>query len=127
VVAVHDGDTISVMLHGRAERVRLEGIDCPERGQGYSKQAKRRTAELVYGKSVTLRTVGRDRYGRLIARVYAGDIDISLTLVREGYAWHFTRYSDDPQLAAAQKEAQQSGRGVWGQTYSPAPRAQRVR
>jgi endonuclease YncB( thermonuclease family) len=56
VVRVLDGDTIEVLHNTRAERIRLNGIDCPEKGQAYGKQAKQAASALVFGKQVTLHT-----------------------------------------------------------------------
>src|SRR5262249_61555027 len=69
VVSVLDGDTIEVLHNNRPERIRLNGIDCPEKGQAYGKKAKQAASELVFGKDVTLNTFGKDKYGRTIADV----------------------------------------------------------
>lgn len=60
VVSILHGDTIEVLHNNRAERIRLNGIDCPEKGQAYGKRAKQATSELVFGKKVTLQTFGKD-------------------------------------------------------------------
>ncbi len=64
VVAVLDGDTIDVMHQGRAERIRLEGVDCPEKRQAFGNKAKQFTADLVMGKKVTVIAQKKDRYDR---------------------------------------------------------------
>lgn len=69
VVSVLDGDTIEVLHNTGAERIRLNGIDCPEKGQAYGQRAKQAASELVYAKEVTLQTYGLDKYGRTIADV----------------------------------------------------------
>ena len=66
VVSVLDGDTVEVLHNNKAERIRLNGIDCPEKGQAYGKRAKQAASELVFGKEVTLETHGLDKYGRTI-------------------------------------------------------------
>lgn len=68
-VGVTDGDTISVMRSGRAVKVRLEGIDCPERGQDFGTRAKQGASDLVFGKTVTVEVTGEDRYGRTLGFV----------------------------------------------------------
>ena len=113
VVGVSDGDTISVMRDGRAVRVRLEGIDCPENGQPFGRAAKKATSELVSGRDVSVADHGLDRYGRTIGRIFIGHADLSLELVRLGMAWHFLRYSGDPALARAEEEARKAKRGLW--------------
>src|SRR5262245_64909744 len=80
VVGVTDGDTISVLRTGRAVKVRLEGIDCPEMGDPFSKTAKQFTSKLLFGKEVEVRIKDTDRYGRLVARVLVGDVDASVAL-----------------------------------------------
>ena len=69
VVSVLDGDTLEVLHNQHPERIRLSGIDCPEKGQAYGKRAKQAASELVFGKDVTLRTFGKDKYGRTLADV----------------------------------------------------------
>ena len=88
-MGVTDGDTISVMRDGRAVRVRLEGIDCPENGQDFSQSAKRFTSDMAFGKEATIEVRDVDRYGRLVARVQVGGEDVSLALVQAGLAWHY--------------------------------------
>ena len=73
VIDVLDGDTIKVLHNNHAERIRLNGIDCPEKGQAYGKRAKQTVSELVFGKEVTLNTFGRDKYRRTIADVLLAD------------------------------------------------------
>jgi endonuclease YncB( thermonuclease family) len=112
-VGVTDGDTISVMRDGRAVKVRLEGIDCPERGQDFSSAAKKYTSALVYGKTVEVRQTGTDRYERVLAVVYADGINVNLSLVRAGLAWHFKRFSSNAKLAAAENAARGAEIGLW--------------
>ena len=69
VVGVSDGDTISVMHNGKAERIRLSGIDCPEKGQAFGQRAKQFTSALVFGKEVTVAVQDSDKYGRTIGEV----------------------------------------------------------
>jgi len=66
-VGISDGDTISVMHGGKAERIRLYGIDCPEKRQAFGKKAKWFTSDLVFGKIVKVNPVTKDRYGRTVA------------------------------------------------------------
>jgi len=117
VVGVTDGDTISVMRDGRSVRVRLEGIDCPERGQDFGQRAKQFTSEMAFGKDAVVDVRDVDRYGRL-ARVTVDGEDVSLALVRSGLAWHYTKYSRDPELAEAEMTAKSAQLGLWSR---PAP------
>ena len=73
VISILDGDTIEVLHNARPERIRLNGIDCPEKGQPHGKKAKHAAAQLVFGKKVTLHTFGKGKYGRTIADVLLPD------------------------------------------------------
>lgn len=69
-VGISDGDTIAVMKDGRAVKIRIEGIDCPELGQDFGTAAKRFTSTLVFGKVVSVKEYARDQYERIVASVY---------------------------------------------------------
>jgi endonuclease YncB( thermonuclease family) len=114
VTSVVDGDTVDVRLFdGQAVRVRLEGIDAPERGAPLALEARNAARVLLFGQDVSLRATAVDRYGRLVARVSVQARDSSLELVRAGLACHFRRYSSDAGLARAQQQARAAAVGVW--------------
>ncbi len=114
VVAVLDGDTIEVMHRGKAARVRLQGIDCPGKGQAYGNKAKQFTAEMVMGKEVTVKTAGRDNYGRTLGTVLLPDgRNLNRELVRAGLAWWYRHYSGDGSLGDLEAEARDAHRGLW--------------
>ena len=115
-VGVIDGDTISVLRQGLEVRIRLEGIDCPERNQAFYQSAKKFTSAAILGRDVTVRVATTDRYGRLVARVAASGLDLSAELVRQGLAKHYKKYSDDPVLAALDRDAQGARIGLWSDT-----------
>jgi len=111
--AVLDGDTIEVDLNGREQRIRLEGIDAPERGRPFSARARQKLASLVLNEPVQLKPHTVDRYGRIVARVVVGGLDTSEEMVRSGLAWHYVRYSDDETLARLEQEARARSAGLW--------------
>jgi endonuclease YncB( thermonuclease family) len=113
VVAVHDGDTISVRTATQTIRIRLEGIDCPEYKQPYSARAKQFTSGLVYRKQVTVEGRGQDRYDRLLARVRLDGVELNEALVRAGMAWHYQRGEVDRTLADAERTARAARVGLW--------------
>lgn len=113
VVSVIDGDTIEVLKNGNAVRIRLNGIDCPEKAQDFGTKAKQFTSDLIFGKTVRIREKEIDRYGRIIADVYVNDIWINEALVAAGLAWHYKHYSNDKQLAAAEIKARAKKIGLW--------------
>ena len=120
VVGVTDGDTISVMRDGETVRIRLEGIDTPESNQAFGSRASVFTSSRVLNKRVTVHVRDVDRYGRLVSRVQVDGTDVSVPLVTQGLAWHYTQYSDDPVLSHAEVQARTAEIGVWSQP-SPVP------
>jgi micrococcal nuclease len=113
VTSVTDADTIRVRDGTDHEfTVRLEGIDCPESGQPFGGVARRFTRTAVFDQAVIIKPVGRDRYGRLVARVTRDGHDLSFDLVTNGLAWQFTD-SSDRTLAIAEREARVAKRGLW--------------
>lgn len=120
VVAVTDGDSIKVIHNGRAERVRLSGIDCPEKRQAFGNRAKQATSTLAFGHQVTVHPVGKDKYKRTLATVFlANGINLNHELVRQGYCWWFRKYAPtDAELAALEQSAREQKKGLW---VDPAP------
>jgi endonuclease YncB( thermonuclease family) len=118
VYGVTDGDTISVLQDGRAVKIRLYGIDCPEKHQAFGMRARQFTSSLAFGKEVEVRPVDRDRYGRRIAWVYVGPRCLNEELLRAGFAWHFKRYSRDSHLAELELQARTARNGLW---HDPEP------
>ncbi len=120
VVGIIDGDTVTLLCHNRTYRIRLNGIDCPEKGQAYGTAAKKFTAHLLFSKPVIVYIVDIDRYGRYVGDIYLGDIYINAEIVKAGYAWHYKRYSDSSQLAQYEIDARNNQRGLW-QDAHPIP------
>lgn len=114
VVKITDGDTIQVMLNGKAEKIRLAGIDTPEKKQPFGQAATRYNRSLSAQKIVTVRVETTDRYGRLVGEVFLPDgRSLNRELVRAGYAWWFRKYSDDQTIGELENEARQARRGLW--------------
>ena len=114
-VRVLDGDTIEVLHTQRAERIRLSGIDCPEKGQAFGKRAKQAASELVFGKEVTLQTHGHDKYGRTLGDVLLPDgTNVNHTLVKDGWCWWYRKYAPgDTVLEGLETEAREARKGLW--------------
>ena len=115
VVGISDGDTITVLdATKRQHKVRLAGIDAPEKGQPFGKASKEYLSGLVFQRTVDLDCYKRDRYGREICRVYRGGTDIPLEQVRAGYAWHYVAYAKEqtPQERTAYAKAETDARGM---------------
>jgi micrococcal nuclease len=122
VVSVADGDTLTVRVGRHTEKIRLYGIDCPERHQAFGARARRATRELTDGGPVRAEVIGRDEYGRLLAEVFLADgRSLNRELVRRGLAWWYRRYSTDATLAALEAEARAARRGLWAEPHPVPP------
>jgi endonuclease YncB( thermonuclease family) len=114
VVGVHDGDTITILKADKAQvKVRLNGIDAPEAKQAFGAKAKAALSALVFGKAVIVHPTGQDLYRRKLGRVVVEGNDVNLQMVRDGFAWHYAKFSKDAALARAQAEAKAAKRGLW--------------
>jgi len=120
VLDVTDGDTV-IVARGRGQvTVRLFGIDAPEGGQPFGREATAMLSQRVLGKVIDVDMKDVDQYGRLVAAISIDSRDIGEELVRAGAAWHYVQYSDDPRLASAEREARAARRGLW-KASSPQP------
>jgi endonuclease YncB( thermonuclease family) len=115
VISVFDGDTIEVLHNTGVERIRLSGIDCPEKGQAYGNNAKHAASNLVFGKQVTLQTHGLDKYGRTLADVILRDgTNVNHEVVKDGWCWWYRKYSPaDSVLEKLEKNARDAKKGLW--------------
>lgn len=119
VIDVTDGDTITVLektpKEKVAHKVRLDGIDAPEKGQdGYS-GAKYSLKKLLWGETVTVQYTKRDKYERILGLVLYNASFINYEMVKEGWAWHFKKYSNSYELASLEIDARKDKRGLWGE------------
>ncbi len=127
VVGVSDGDTVTVLdAHKRTHKIRLLGIDTPEKKQPYGERAKQSLSDLVYNKQVTVEGSKQDRYGRDLGKIVLDGQDINLEQIRRGMAWHYKQYARDqsPEDRLAYAEAEATARanrlGLW-QDPNPVP------
>jgi endonuclease YncB( thermonuclease family) len=121
VVGVSDGDTLTLLVSGRQVRVRLSGIDAPERRHAYGSVAKAHLASICYRSSAVARVADVDRYGRVVARVRCGDIDANAAMVGAGLAWVYRRYTRDRGLLRLEAEARREGWGLWRESRPVPP------
>ena len=123
VVGISDGDTFKVLYQENQEdKVRLNHIDAPEKGQPFGKSAKKFASDLCFGKEVKIiRQKKKDRYQRIIAEVFVGETNINKEMVRAGYAWHFKKYSSDKEYDNIETEARENKRGLWQDKNPVAP------
>lgn len=127
VVAVQDGDTITVLHERQQTRVRVAGIDAPEKKQAFGQRSKQSMSDCAFGKVVEVQWTKTDRYGRAIGKVMAGEVDCGLRQIELGMAWHYKAYAkeqarpDREAYAAAEDKAKADGRGLWSDAHPTAP------
>ncbi len=120
VVSVADGDTITILdATKHTSRIRLQGIDAPERGQDFGNLSRSHLDRLVYRREVTVEITKVDDYGRFVGRVLIGDTDAGLEQIRAGLAWFYAHYENelpprDRRLyAEAHRRARAARAGLW--------------
>jgi endonuclease YncB( thermonuclease family) len=108
-------------------RIRLSGIDAPESKQAFGTVAKRRMSEFVFGQLVQVEWKKRDRYGRIVGKIFASQGDAGLLLIHDGLAWHYKKYEaeqspvDRLKYGEAEKFARAHRLGVWSMPNPIAP------
>lgn len=133
---VIDGDTIIFREFGAVDniKIRLRGIDAPEKGQAFGAEATRRLARLIEHKNILLRfhreakesDQGRDGYSRDLATIFRKGRNINLLLVQEGCAWHYAYYTaEETDLAEAERQAREARLGLWAEDEPMEPRRYR--
>lgn len=114
VIAIKDGDTIVVLDSLNVQHtIRVADIDCPEKGQAFSTKAKEFTSAEVFGKKVRIAKKNTDRYGRVVGFVIYDNKNLSLELLKNGLAWHYSYYSDSKEMAEIEALAKENKVGLW--------------
>jgi endonuclease YncB( thermonuclease family) len=115
-----DGDTIAVLDDTNTQhKIRLSGIDAPEKRQAFGNVSKQRLAEQVAGRPVAVEWAKVDRYGRKVGKVLLDGLDCNLAQIRRGLAWHYKQYqreqspTDQQNYAEAEIEARAAKQGLW--------------
>lgn len=121
VVGVKDGDTIEVLYEGQSYVIRLANVDCPEKAQPFGQAAKKFTSAFCFGKEVMVTSNSKDRYKRLIAEITVNGISLNRELVKNGYAWCYTKYSKDSELPLLETLARKSRSGLWADAEPTPP------
>jgi len=126
-VGVDDGDSFVARKHDGAKiRVRIAGIDAPEKSQPWAAIARQRLRALLVGREVRIQPLKTDPWGRYVALVEVEGEDPALAMIEDGLAWHFARYDRDlppalrPRYALAEAQARERGLGLW-QAPDPEP------
>jgi micrococcal nuclease len=123
VVRILDGDTYELLTSDkRTIRIRMAGIDAPEKGQPFYKKAKDFLGELCFRKNVRIEKVNTDQYGRIVAWTYVDNgTSLSFEMVKKGFAWHFLKYDSSPELDTLEKQAREQHIGLWADANPMAP------
>ena len=121
VIDVLDGDTVKLRSDWHIYKIRLAGIDAPEKQQAYGVQSKIYLKHLIVDKDVLVKVVSCDQYGRYVGKIYLGGKDINGEMIRSGYAWHYYQYDSDPVYAVFMLDAQRANRGLWQEAHPTPP------
>lgn len=120
VVGISDGDTITVLDSNKTQhKIRLAGIDAPEKAQAFGELSKQHLSDVLFGKTVAADWNKTDKYGRTIGKVIANGQDANLAQVQAGLAWHYKQYakeqstSDRSSYALADVGAKARKVGLW--------------
>jgi endonuclease YncB( thermonuclease family) len=121
VVKIADGDTLTVLDSARNQhKIRLAGIDAPEKTQAFGTQARNALASAVFRQTVRVDITDTDRYGREVGRVYCAGRFINADLVRAGFAWRYTQFDKTGEFAPLEADARRHRRGLWADS-NPVP------
>lgn len=121
-INVKDGDSFTLVDDAdKFHEIRLAHVDCPEKKQAFGRKAQLYTFNFVYGKRVTAYVQSIDRYHRKIAEIKVNGENLNEGIIRDGYAWHFKKYSKSQLHATAEIEARNKKRGLWIEPSAKAP------
>lgn len=128
VVGISDGDTVTVLDANKAQhKIRVAGIDAPEKAQAFGNKSKEHLSDLIYGKSVSIPDSKIDKYGRTVSKIMLGTLDAGLEQIKAGMAWHYKKYeteqsaTDRASYSAAEKYARAARQGLWSQGDAQRP------
>ncbi len=127
IVGIADGDTVTILDEEKTQhKIRLGGIDAPEKKQAFGNRSKETLSDCAFGKQATVETGKRDRYGRWVGKVVVNGQDCNLRQIQLGMAWHYKKYqseqtqSDRAEYDAAELKARAARQGLW-QDAEPIP------
>jgi endonuclease YncB( thermonuclease family) len=127
VVGVSDGDTVTLLTDEKLQyKIRLTGIDAPEKTQAFGQASKRHLSQMIYGQTVTADCIGTDRYKRNLCKIIIGGKDANLSQIEGGYAWHYKKYqssqspADRLKYSDAETAARENSKGLLSES-SPIP------
>lgn len=127
IVGVTDGDTVTLLDSANVQyKIRLAGIDSPEKDQPFGMACKGRLSELVFNKIVLVVASKQDRYGRLVGKIIVNGVDANLEQIKSGCGWHYKQYQNEQysedriNYGDAEIEARVNKVGLWADS-NPVP------
>ncbi len=123
VISIIDGDTYDVLIQdNKTIRVRMEGIDAPEKGMPFYQKSKKYLSDLCFGKQIKFKVTGVDNHERILAYSFLEDgKELSQEMIKAGYAWHFKKYNSDIVLSNLEIEAKNLKKGLWSEENPMTP------
>lgn len=128
IVGVSDGDTATLLTaEHRQVKIRIMGIDAPEKKQPFGQAAKKALSDCAFGKAASVEWTKLDRYGRTIGKLTVDGVDCGLRQIEMGLAWHYKAYEREQQLAdrlaygEAEKSARATRKGLWNDLQPQPP------
>lgn len=122
VVSVADGDTFTMKtITNEKIKVRLYGIDAPERGQDFGTKSRQLLNDLCYGKVVEVTVEDIDQYDRTLGTVYVDGINVNEEMVRKGLAWYYSHFVDNPRLDSLEQVAKSEKLNIWSKKNPMSP------
>ena len=127
VIGVADGDTLTLLdAQKNQHKIRLQGIDAPEKAQAFGNKSKQSLHEMVHGKEVFVDVQKKDKYGRSVGKILVNQTDACLEQIKRGMAWHYKQYANEQSpedrdvYAQAESTALAQSLGLW-KDKSPTP------
>jgi len=121
VIGIGDGDTFDVLVNKTIVRIRLDGIDAPERGMPFYKVSKKYLSDLIFRKHVKIMAIKSDQNKRLVAKSLVDSTDVSAQMLKAGLAWHYKKYNTSKQYAQFEMTAKSKKQGLWHDSKSLPP------
>jgi len=127
VIGVADGDTVTLLDDQKNQhKIRLQGIDAPEKAQAFGNKSKQSLHEMVHGKEVFVDVQKKDKYGRSVGKILVNQTDACLEQIKRGMVWHYKQYANEQSpedrdvYAQAESTARAQSLGLW-KDKSPTP------
>jgi micrococcal nuclease len=113
VIGVSDGDTLTILQDNQPVKLRLANVDAPEKSQPFGQKSRQSLSDLCWSRDAQYEAQDTDRYGRTVAVVTCGGVEVNRAQVERGMAWVYPKYNKDRALPALQDQVREDRRGLW--------------